>query len=158
MKKVIALLPPNEKQVITTRATAEKNNWWITYEVEAIPEHENKPHPDNIDKTPVAGMLLKAVNGNVYKISELKEVRTCFACGERATHRIYKKFYCEKDYNDLVITRPIKLLGPKQNRNDVCSCGSGKKYKNCCIVKEDHTRGHIYINKLNVAAQTNKTA
>jgi hypothetical protein len=25
---------------------------------------------------------------------------------------------------------------PKQNRNDVCNCGSGKKYKNCCINKK----------------------
>ena len=22
------------------------------------------------------------------------------------------------------------------NRNDLCSCGSGKKYKKCCMIKE----------------------
>ena len=27
---------------------------------------------------------------------------------------------------------PIKNEGPKVGRNDLCPCGSGKKYKNCC--------------------------
>ena len=25
----------------------------------------------------------------------------------------------------------------KVNRNELCSCGSGKKYKNCCLTKND---------------------
>jgi len=25
-------------------------------------------------------------------------------------------------------------------RNDVCHCGSGKKYKNCCLKKDDSSR------------------
>jgi uncharacterized protein YecA (UPF0149 family) len=24
---------------------------------------------------------------------------------------------------------------PKQQRNNKCSCGSGKKYKHCCLIK-----------------------
>ena len=28
--------------------------------------------------------------------------------------------------------KPIINKGPKVGRNDPCSCGSGKKYKNCC--------------------------
>lgn len=28
----------------------------------------------------------------------------------------------------------------KQNRNDLCSCGSGKKYKNCCALKTKEKR------------------
>ena len=27
-----------------------------------------------------------------------------------------------------------KIIIPKQNRNDVCNCGSGKKFKNCCLI------------------------
>ncbi len=30
------------------------------------------------------------------------------------------------------VTEPIKV-GPKIGRNDPCSCGSGKKYKKCCL-------------------------
>lgn len=34
-----------------------------------------------------------------------------------------------------VKTLPIKLAGPKVGRNDLCPCGSGEKYKRCCIAR-----------------------
>jgi SEC-C motif-containing protein len=30
---------------------------------------------------------------------------------------------------------PIKTATPKPGRNDPCPCGSGKKYKHCCLLK-----------------------
>ena len=30
---------------------------------------------------------------------------------------------------------PVKSSGPKVGRNDPCPCGSGKKYKHCCLAK-----------------------
>jgi hypothetical protein len=30
---------------------------------------------------------------------------------------------------------PIRREGPKTGRNDLCPCGSGKKYKRCCLGK-----------------------
>lgn len=30
-------------------------------------------------------------------------------------------------------TAPIEYAEPKLQRNDPCSCGSGKKYKKCCL-------------------------
>ena len=30
------------------------------------------------------------------------------------------------------VNRTVVNDGPKVGRNDPCSCGSGKKYKNCC--------------------------
>jgi uncharacterized protein YecA (UPF0149 family) len=30
--------------------------------------------------------------------------------------------------------RPIKRDEPKINRNEPCPCGSGKKYKKCCLI------------------------
>jgi len=30
---------------------------------------------------------------------------------------------------------PIHREGPKIGRNDLCPCGSGKKYKKCCLAK-----------------------
>ena len=33
-------------------------------------------------------------------------------------------------------TSPIKRAGKKIGRNDPCSCGSGKKYKKCCLKKK----------------------
>ncbi len=33
---------------------------------------------------------------------------------------------------------PIRRRGPRAGRNDPCPCGSGKKYKNCCMRKIGH--------------------
>ena len=30
--------------------------------------------------------------------------------------------------------RPIQISHLKVNRNDPCNCGSGKKYKKCCLI------------------------
>ncbi|MBL8795731.1 MAG: SEC-C domain-containing protein, partial [Planctomycetia bacterium] len=30
---------------------------------------------------------------------------------------------------------PIRNRGQRVGRNDPCTCGSGKKYKNCCMGK-----------------------
>ncbi len=32
-------------------------------------------------------------------------------------------------------SEPIRHMGPKIGRNDPCPCGSGKKYKSCCLRK-----------------------
>ncbi|MFQ5428915.1 MAG: SEC-C metal-binding domain-containing protein [Phycisphaerae bacterium] len=31
---------------------------------------------------------------------------------------------------------PIRGKGPEPGRNDPCPCGSGKKYKHCCLKKK----------------------
>jgi hypothetical protein len=42
----------------------------------------------------------------------------------------------EEIKKEITIKEPeIKI--PKQNRNDKCVCGSGKKYKNCCLNKDE---------------------
>lgn len=41
-------------------------------------------------------------------------------------------------------TRPFKRVGDKVRRNDPCPCGSGKKFKNCCIDKKEFNQ--IYEN------------
>jgi len=33
--------------------------------------------------------------------------------------------------------RVIEIMTDKPERNDPCHCGSGRKYKNCCIEKDD---------------------
>jgi len=40
------------------------------------------------------------------------------------------------DYEDLPVTEPVRT-GPKIGRNDPCPCGSGKKYKKCCMNKKE---------------------
>ncbi len=38
-------------------------------------------------------------------------------------------------YSDVPII--IWAKGLKQGRNNKCACGSGKKYKHCCLIKEE---------------------
>lgn len=41
----------------------------------------------------------------------------------------------------------------KINRNDPCPCGSGKKYKKCCGLKEQQTRKPRLSNPISVLSQ-----
>lgn len=46
----------------------------------------------------------------------------------------------EKQHQQALKANPPKqvpiVLGPRAGRNDPCPCGSGKKYKKCCLLKE----------------------
>lgn len=33
------------------------------------------------------------------------------------------------------VKRGLKIENNKVGRNDLCPCGSGKKYKKCCLLK-----------------------
>lgn len=33
----------------------------------------------------------------------------------------------------------------KAGRNDLCTCGSGKKFKKCCGAKPDEKRGNLFM-------------
>lgn len=39
-------------------------------------------------------------------------------------------------------TRPIVRDNKKVGRNDPCPCGSGKKYKNCCLASGEYEGTH----------------
>lgn len=46
-----------------------------------------------------------------------------------------EKHPLDHDLLDLLPVEPIVRSGPKIGRNDPCPCGSGKKYKKCCLEK-----------------------
>ena len=37
--------------------------------------------------------------------------------------------------------KPVNRASRKIGRNDPCPCGSGKKYKNCCMLKDQMQNG-----------------
>ena len=39
----------------------------------------------------------------------------------------------------------------KQNRNEACECGSGKKFKNCCMIKSDDSFIRKYSVKIGIS-------
>ena len=48
---------------------------------------------------------------------------------EPAVDRIYQMFTEQRG----AVSQPVQRIAPKVGRNDPCPCGSGKKYKKCCL-------------------------
>lgn len=48
---------------------------------------------------------------------------------EPAVGRIYQMFSAQRQS----VSQPVQRIAPKVGRNDPCPCGSGKKYKKCCL-------------------------
>ena len=44
-----------------------------------------------------------------------------------------------KKINFSLQSASYKRQNPKLRRNDLCQCGSGKKYKNCCLLTSRKT-------------------
>lgn len=134
MKKVIAI---NEKEnrVLTTRLEAEKNDWWITHnlEVDVLPKNlflcatSTEPESGNIFEN----------NNRFYRITKSEKVLICTICEQKANFKIGFRFYCKKHYKHQMLTKPIRRLKFPQNSNQSCFCGSGQKFKNCCFAKPD---------------------
>ena len=58
-----------------------------------------------------------------------------FAEEQREQPRVRVRAMSAGDVAEPVAKRPVRLKG-KPSRNDPCPCGSGKKYKKCCMLKE----------------------
>jgi len=42
-------------------------------------------------------------------------------------------YWLERRGDDAPVTQPVRRDAPRVGRNDPCPCGSGKKYKKCCL-------------------------
>ena len=148
MKKVIAL---NDKEirVLVTRETAKKNNWWITHDLDVNILSSALLSP-NTSIEPEVGNIMEGTNNRFYKILKSQKVLICTICQQKANYKIGYRFYCKKHYKHLMLTKPIRRNIIQPNRNEPCSCGSGQKFKNCCISKLDHKPRH-YFNSLYMA-------
>ena len=59
---------------------------------------------------------------NYYDVKKIKGIGDAKACTLVALGEICKR-----------MNRKINTLNKEIGRNDLCPCGSGKKYKNCCL-------------------------
>ena len=141
IQKVIAL-DANENRFLTTQKTAEKNDWWVTHKllVAILPVTIATP---TISAEPEPGNIMESQN-RFYKIIKSEKVLICTICDSKANFKIGYRFYCEQHYRHLMLTKPIRRNIIQPNRNEPCSCGSGQKFKNCCISKSDHTPRHYF--------------
>jgi SEC-C motif-containing protein len=67
---------------------------------------------------------------------------TAFFVDKNGEHPMQEKSEFRRTGSRWLFTRtirqgppPVKSTAPKVGRNDPCPCGSGKKYKHCCLVK-----------------------
>lgn len=67
---------------------------------------------------------------------------SAFFLDEAGEHVIREKSEFQRENGQWLYTRvvrtgppPFKSSAPKAGRNDPCPCGSGKKYKHCCLAK-----------------------
>ena len=42
-------------------------------------------------------------------------------------------YWLERRGDHAPVTQPVRRIAPRVGRNDPCPCGSGKKYKKCCL-------------------------
>ncbi len=159
MKKVIAVLK-DKQRCLTTQETASKNNWWITHNVEATLCADKFPPKKNYSPScePIVNNVVSGLRGRYYTLSKITPVEICFTCDGKATMRIEHLFYCKEHFNDLVLTKPIIRATAKINRNQLCACGSTKKYKHCCITKDQHTPRHYFNSAYKPLDQTKNSS
>ena len=48
---------------------------------------------------------------------------------------VFKKEDMQTNLDESAIKKPVRRESAKVGRNDPCTCGSGKKYKQCCMNK-----------------------
>ncbi len=86
--------------------------------------------PERID-THLAAIRLHGMEENFEKLGTLSlaEHQQTVADITPAALELYVYWLKQKSINDI----PLRRLEPKISRNDPCPCGSGKKYKQCCL-------------------------
>ena len=85
---------------------------------------------DNLDE---ANKILQYVT-NVWNTFDKKEKDLMAKKKEEALIAIFKKVKMNWSY---LIEKPL------QKRNDPCQCGSGKKYKACCLISEEKEKADV---------------
>jgi uncharacterized protein len=74
--------------------------------------------------TEAAGWL-----GHEIRIDETVKIQQAIAPSARVIHAYWLARRTGRTLSD----RPVRRAGPRVGRNDPCPCGSGRKYKHCCL-------------------------
>lgn len=67
--------------------------------------------------------------GHDYSDSEVEAIQEAIAVNARDIHT----FWLARRGEALAASQPVRRDRPRVGRNDPCPCGSGKKYKKCCL-------------------------
>jgi uncharacterized protein len=61
--------------------------------------------------------------------SEVEQLQQAVTVNARAIHA----WWLERREREMPASNPVRRSSPDIGRNDPCPCGSGKKYKHCCL-------------------------
>ena len=67
--------------------------------------------------------------GHDLEDDQIEKLQQAIAHNVRAIHAYWLARRPEQE----PVARPVRRSGPRVGRNDPCPCGSGKKYKKCCL-------------------------
>jgi hypothetical protein len=112
----IMKIDPNGKHVENPLAV-------ISYSWSSAEKNGSPVLRDESPKTPLAAQLLKVYKKLVERQEYVERVK-------RQYDRV-KRLCLEKNKKKTIRNSTDKFFG----RNDLCSCGSGKKFKKCCLQK-----------------------
>lgn len=84
--------------------------------------------------------IVDTVDGQPGDTNGIVEFKATYVVGDKeVVHHERSSFIFEDDawffVEGDVLRDAVKRAGPKVGRNDPCPCGSGKKYKKCCLLK-----------------------
>jgi len=67
--------------------------------------------------------------GHDFTHDEMRKIQQAIAPNVRAIHA----YWLARRAGQEPVRKPVQHGGPRVGRNDPCPCGSGKKYKRCCL-------------------------
>jgi SEC-C motif domain protein len=103
-----------------------------------------QPFVPSDEKPPVEWTRLVVHGHGPGKTPDLAFVEfSAYGTKDGAEHVLHEKAEFARQDGSWIYTRPLRegpapfrQSAPKPGRNDPCPCGSGKKYKQCCLLKE----------------------
>ena len=67
--------------------------------------------------------------GHKFSDGEVRNLQKAIAPNVREIHA----YWLARREDHVPAAKPVRRSGPRVGRNDPCPCGSGKKYKKCCL-------------------------
>jgi SEC-C motif-containing protein len=103
----------------------------------------SQPYREEKDTTDIAWTRLVVHSHELGATPDLAFVDfSAYFADENAEHALHERSEFRRLNGEWIYTRPVrtgpaptKSAAPKVGRNEPCPCGSGKKYKHCCLAK-----------------------
>jgi SEC-C motif-containing protein len=136
-------LPATAEALMRSRFTAHVAHDWAYLHRTYGPTANTPFHPDTRDVAAPGWSRLEIHSHETTADPDHSFVEfTAFFVDQNGEHPMLERSEFRRTGGKWLFTRtvrqgpaPVKSSAPKVGRNDPCPCGSGKKYKHCCLAK-----------------------